>query len=31
MLSTKHGVEMIDIDKKNRNDEPILKPQIIIE
>lgn len=31
MLSTKHGIEMIDTGKKNRNDEPILKPQIIID
>lgn len=31
MLSTKHGIEMIDTGKKNRNNEPILKPQIIID
>ncbi|KAE9536159.1 hypothetical protein AGLY_007382 [Aphis glycines] len=27
----KHDIEMIDTGKKNRNDEPILKPQIIID
>lgn len=31
MLSTKHGIEIIDTDKKNRNDEPILKPRIIMD
>ncbi|XP_050064194.1 uncharacterized protein LOC126553041, partial [Aphis gossypii] len=31
MLSTKHGIEIIDTGKKNRNDEPILKLQIIID
>jgi len=31
MLSTKHGIEMIDTGKKNRNGVPILKPKIIIE
>jgi hypothetical protein len=31
ILSTKHGIEIIDTGKKNRNDEPILEPQIIID
>jgi len=31
MLSTKHGIEMIDTGKRNRNNVSILKPKIIID
>lgn len=31
MLSTKHGIEIIDTGKKNRSYVPILKPKIIID